>query len=152
MNTTNITIEPAGEATLPALLSLLTASGLPPEGLSDHLATALVARANDRVIGSAALELYGASALLRSVAVAPEYRGHGLGQQLTKAAIDLAQRHGVTCLYLLTETASAFFPRFGFEPIDRAGVPSEVKGSLEFTTLCPDSALVMAATVPAEYL
>ena len=150
MNITAITIEPAGEAMLPALLSLLAASGLPPEGLSDHLSTALVARDNDQVIGSAALELYGSSALLRSVAVAPTYQGQGLGQQLTRAAIDLAQGRGVIDLYLLTETAGAFFPKFGFSPIDRADVPSQVKSSLEFTTLCPDSALVMAASVPAK--
>lgn len=150
MITTDITIEPAGEATLPALLSLLAASGLPPEGLSEHLPTALIARDNDQVIGSAALELYGSSALLRSVAVAPAYQGQGLGQQLTRAAIDLAQRRGVTHLYLLTETAGAFFPKFGFSPIDRADVPAQVKSSLEFTTLCPDSALVMAASVSAK--
>ncbi|MCB9101525.1 MAG: GNAT family N-acetyltransferase [Anaerolineales bacterium] len=150
MITTDITIESADEATLPALLSLLAASGLPPEGLSDHLPTALIARDHDQVIGSAALELYGSSALLRSVAVAPAYQGQGLGQQLTRAAIDLAQQRGVTDLYLLTETAGAFFPKFGFSPIDRADVPTQVKESLEFTTLCPDSALVMAASVPAK--
>jgi len=150
MKPSDITIEPAGEATLQSLLSLLAASGLPPEGLSDHLATALVACDNGRVIGSAALELYGASALLRSVAVAPDYQGQGLGRQLTRAAIDLARRHGVTHLYLLTKTAEAFFPQFGFGPIDRADVPSQVKDSLEFTSLCPDSALAMAAPVPVK--
>ena len=57
------------------------------QGLSDYLATTLVARADQTVIGSAALEPYGAAALLRSVAVDQAFRGQGLGQRLTQAAL-----------------------------------------------------------------
>lgn len=147
MKTTEFVIEPADEKTLPAILSLLAASQLPQEGLSDYLQTALIARNGDQIIGSAALELYGTAALLRSVAVASDYRGQGLGQQLTRAAIDLAQSHKITQLYLLTETAADFFPKFGFRQIDRTQVSDQVKNSLEFTTLCPDSASVMVLSL-----
>ncbi|MCB0192058.1 MAG: GNAT family N-acetyltransferase [Anaerolineae bacterium] len=145
-----IIIEPAHETTLPDILALLTANQLPPEGLSDHIETALVARNGTAIIGSAALEMYGSAALLRSVAVDPNFQGQGLGQQLTQAAIALAQQHNIRHLYLLTETAANFFPKFGFYNIDRAQVPSEVKTSLEFTTLCPDSARVMTLPVPSQ--
>jgi N-acetylglutamate synthase-like GNAT family acetyltransferase len=64
-----ITIAAARNSDLPAVLALLERSGLPQEGLADHLATTIVARSGDAVVGSAALELYGGAALLRSVAV-----------------------------------------------------------------------------------
>ncbi|HJW82717.1 MAG TPA: amino acid acetyltransferase, partial [Anaerolineae bacterium] len=64
-----IAIESARAGDLPAIFTLLQRSSLPQDGLADHLAATLVARDGDRVVGSAALELYGESALLRSVAV-----------------------------------------------------------------------------------
>ena len=100
-------------------------------------------RAGQAVVGSAALELYGAAALLRSVAVALSFRGQGLGQQLTQAALKLARQRDITHIYLLTETASEFFSNFGFRPIDRSQVPFSVQNSMEFTSLCPASALAM---------
>src|SRR6266567_3236122 len=46
-------------------------------------------------------------------------------------------------VYLLTETAGQFFPKFGFTAITRAQVESAVLESPEFTTACPKSAMVM---------
>jgi amino-acid N-acetyltransferase len=69
-------IGPAAREDLPGrLLSLLEESGLPEDGLEDHLGTALVAREGGRVVGSAALELHRSGALLRSVAVEADRRG-----------------------------------------------------------------------------
>src|SRR5262245_53687185 len=103
-----ITIGAARDSDLPAVLALLERSGLPPDGLSEHMVTTLVARSGDAVVGSAALEVYGAAALLRSVAVDSALRGQGLGQRLTRAALDLARQLGIATVYLLTETASDF--------------------------------------------
>jgi len=138
------TITPADPADLPAVLDLLERSRLPGDGLAEHAATLLVARDGDRIVGSAALELYGTAALLRSVAVDPDRRGTGLGQRLTSAALELARQRGVRTVYLLTETAGDFFPRFGFRAIGRDAVDPAVRASVEFTTLCPASALAMA--------
>jgi len=128
---------------LEVILELLTKSKLPQEGLSDHIATTLVAREWGKIIGSSALEIYDTSALLRSVAVDPSMRGKGLRQRLTQAALELARKKGITRLYLLTETAGDFFPRFGFHAVERPEVPSSVRKSVEFTSLCPKSALAM---------
>ncbi len=141
---TNYNIQPATQANLQAILKLLAKNNLPPDGLAGHLATTLVARNGQEIIGCAALEFYGASALLRSVAVAESYRGQGLGQQLTQAALKLARQQGVGHIYLLTETAAGFFPKFGFQPINRTQIPAAVKNSVEFTSACPESALAMA--------
>ncbi|HTD71565.1 MAG TPA: arsenic resistance N-acetyltransferase ArsN2 [Gemmatimonadales bacterium] len=136
-------ITPAAPADLPAIVELLAASKLPRASIEDHVASTLVARHDSGVVGTAALELYGSAALLRSVAVATQLRGQGLGAALTVAALDLARRRGVRTVYLLTETAGRFFPKFGFTAITRAQVEPVVLASLEFTTACPKSALVM---------
>jgi len=118
-------------------------SGLPREGLGYQVATTLVARQNGTIVGSAALEVYADGALLRSVAVAPEARGSGLGHALTTTAIAMARGFGVPALYLLTTTAERYFPRFGFERIERSAVPSGVQASVEFRSACPETAAVM---------
>ena len=140
-----VVIEAAHVDDLPAILALLQKSGLPQDGLSDHVATTLVAREDHAIVGSAALELYGTVALLRSVAVADQLRGQGLGQQLTKEVLKLSEQHGVTLVYLLTETASGFFPRFGFRPIPRSEVAPAIHSSTEWTTACPETAQAMVA-------
>jgi|SRR5678815_3691360 amino-acid N-acetyltransferase len=126
-----------------ALLALLTDHHLPVDGLLDHLETTLVARQSGRVVGSAGLEVYEDGALLRSVAVARSQQGHGLGHDLTAAAIQWARDLGVPAVYLLTTTAEGFFPKFGFERIRRAEVPPGVQASVEFTSACCASATVM---------
>lgn len=141
---TTIQIERAVPADLPAVLALLSASNLPVEGLAEHFDAAVVARDGAAVIGSAALELYGKAALLRSVAVAPALRGQGLGRELTTRALELARAHGVRQVFLLTTTAEGYFPGFGFTPITRAAVAREVQASAEFAGACPASAAVLA--------
>jgi amino-acid N-acetyltransferase len=126
-----------------AIVQLLGSCGLPPDGLLDHMGTALVARSGDRIVGSAALEVYDDGALLRSVAVDAALRGTGLGHRLTVAALDLARTLNVPAVYLLTNTAAAFFPKFGFERIERTGVPEGVRGSIEFQSVCCSSAVAM---------
>jgi amino-acid N-acetyltransferase len=142
-----ITIAAARNSDLPAVLALLERSGLPQEGLADHLATTIVARSGDTVVGSAALEVYGGAALLRSVAVDAALRGHGLGQRLTRTALDVARQHSIATVYLLTETAGDFFPRFGFELTERAAVEPAVQQSVEFKGACPASAQVLVASL-----
>ena len=136
-------IEQARSEDAEAVFRLLERNHLPLDGLRDHLTTTLVARRDDQILGSAALEVYADGALLRSVAVAPEAQGHGLGHELTDAAIRMAEAIKAPAIYLLTTTAERFFPTFGFERIARTDVPAGVQTSIEFTSACPSSAVVM---------
>ena len=140
-----VSVELASPHDLAAMEALLTANQLPTAGLRDSLGTALVARIGSRTIGSVALEVYPSGVLLRSVAVDSARRGRGIGHQLTRAGHDLARSLGAEVAYLLTTTAGDFFPRFGFAPVERAEVPDDVQQSIEFTSACPSSALVMRA-------
>lgn len=128
---------------IPPVLALLEASGLPTAGLAECLATLLVARDGEALVGCAAIEPYGSSALLRSVAVDASRRGYGLGRRLMLAALDLARTHAVETVYLLTDTADGFFGTLGFHPFPRADVPAAVRESVEFTSACPASARAM---------
>jgi amino-acid N-acetyltransferase len=86
----------------------------------------------------------------RSVAVAAPLRGKGLGERLTHAALDLARLHGIQQVYLLTETAQHFFPRFGFRPISRTDVSPALHQSIEWTSACPVTAQAMMARLSIE--
>ena len=109
-------ITPANATDLPAIFALLDANRLPRAGLEAYVASTLVVREDGDIVGTAALELYGRSALLRSVAVAAALRGGGVGHALTAAALDLARRRGVRTVYLLTETAGKLLPQVRVSP------------------------------------
>lgn len=140
---TNITFRPASAADWRAVAALLTAAGLPLAGAEAHLDHFLLAFKGDALVGCAGLEPYGATALVRSLAVAEAERGSGLGQSLVRALVRNAAAEGFGRLVLLTTTAERFFPRFGFRPITAAEAPAEVKASAEFRGVCPASAMVM---------
>jgi amino-acid N-acetyltransferase len=142
-------IEPAKPEDLADIQRLLQRVGLPHEGAAGRLRHTLVAREGVVIVGTAALELYADGALLRSVAVEPHRQGGGHGAGLTEAALRLAREHGAEAVFLLTTTAEGFFPRFGFEPITRDGVPASVKASDEFGSTCCASAVVMRKPLTA---
>jgi amino-acid N-acetyltransferase len=132
---------------LPGIEQLLTASHLPLAGVSEALPGFVVAESEGAIVGSAALEVCCDNALLRSVAVAPEWRSRGLGRALVSRVIADAESRGIRALYLLTTTAEHYFPSFGFQQITRDQAPSDVQGTLEFRSACPASAVVMRRAV-----
>ncbi|MEB3323649.1 MAG: arsenic resistance N-acetyltransferase ArsN2 [Synechococcaceae cyanobacterium] len=126
-----------------SIRALLLANDLEPTGLEPHITTTLVAVDGGTVVGCIALEPYGRQALLRSLAVDPGRHRSGIGSALVAAVLELARRMSADAVYLLTETAAEYFPRFGFTPTTREAVPELVRRSVEFTTVCPESAAVM---------
>jgi amino-acid N-acetyltransferase len=134
----------ATDADLPAIQQLLAASGLPTSGVAGALRGFVVAESNKEIVGVVGLERCCEEyALLRSTAVAPDWRGTGLGRRLVTHAIAEAESRGIKALYLLTTTAERYFPSFGFVRTQRDAVPDEVKQSVEFREACPASATVM---------
>jgi amino-acid N-acetyltransferase len=128
---------------LAAVERLLTASDLPLDGVREALSGFLVAEVDDVLVGVAGLEVCRENALLRSVAVEPEWRSHGVGRALVSRIIHDAEARGIHALYLLTTTAERYFPSFGFRQIARGEVPDDVRATAEFEGACPDSATVM---------
>lgn len=139
----DVLVRPATANDLPAVKDLLTESDLPLEGVSESLGSFVVADRGGKIVGVAGLEECGEYGLLRSAAVAPEWRGRGLGRTLVERVIANAESAGLRALYLLTTTAEKYFPAFGFRETTRDGVPPSVQATAEFTDACPASATVM---------
>ncbi|HEX2716169.1 MAG TPA: arsenic resistance N-acetyltransferase ArsN2 [Gemmatimonadaceae bacterium] len=142
----DLTLRAAKAADLPDVERLLVASGLPLEGVKEALPAFVVAHAGDDLVGVAGLEVCCDNALLRSVAVAPEWRSQRLGRALVTRVVADAEARGIRALYLLTTSAEQYFPSFGFERITRDEVPDDVRATAEFQSACPASATVMRRT------
>lgn len=140
-------IRPAADTDLAAIEELLTQNDLPLDGVREALATFVVAEADGDLVGVAGLEICCDDALLRSVAVSPEWRSRGVGRALVTRAISEAEARGIRAMYLLTTTAEGYFPSFGFKKVERADVPDAVRATREFTVACPASAAVMARSL-----
>lgn len=136
-----LTYGAATGADLQAVTKLLQEANLPLEGIEQ--AAFVIARDGKQVLGCAALERHGTSALLRSVAVEESVQGRGMGTALVRHALEQARAAELQRVVLLTTTAADYFSRFGFRTISRSEAPKEVQDSVEFQSACPDSATVM---------
>jgi len=79
-----------------------------------------------RVVGCAAVDIFWSDlAEIKSLAVAPDRSGRGLGTQLVSASIADARKLGIRKVFVLTYEQD-FFRRQGFEVIDRESLPEKV--------------------------
>lgn len=140
----NLILRTAGEADAKIIGDLLARSGLPTGDLITARPEFVLASSAGQIVGIGALEHFGAAALLRSVAVEPQWRGTGVGRLLIGELERRARAAGVSELILLTLTAADFFRRLGYGAKDRDRVPEAVLASAEFKSLCPASAICMA--------
>ena len=122
---------------------LLFKSQLPTDGIISHLKDFILAKSTGGIIGVVGLEAYDGIGLLRSLAVLPEVRGKGIGKDLCSRAIAHAHTRNINELFLLTTTADGFFAKRGFHKVGRNLAPAPLQASVEFKTLCPDSAVCM---------
>ncbi len=127
---------------LPSAVALLKTCGLPTDDLGavnlEHFELAV--DAHGRIVGLAGFDRAGSDALLRSLAVAPGWRGRGLGGALVARREAAAKIAGVSCFYLLTTSAADYFRRLGYRDVARAEVPAAIAAHAQFRSLCPASA------------
>jgi amino-acid N-acetyltransferase len=96
------------------------------ESVYDCLREFLVVEQNGRVAGCVALDIFWADlAEIKSLAVAPDAKGTGLGRALVLSALQDARRLGVSRVFALTYE-KAFFEKVGFAVIDRDTLPEKV--------------------------
>jgi amino-acid N-acetyltransferase len=83
--------------------------------LEDLLDTFFVAEINHQIVGCAALDIYNKKlAEIRSLAVASEAQGHGIGKLLVQACIELANERDIFEVMAISST-DAFFKACGFD-------------------------------------
>ncbi|SHM74561.1 amino-acid N-acetyltransferase [Caldanaerovirga acetigignens] len=100
---------------------ILEKVGLITDGIEQHRDNFMVAEEDNIAIATGGLEIYGDIAILRSLAVLPEFQGRGIGDGLVRALINFAERRGVKKIFLYTRSAKPFFEKIGFivaEPKD----------------------------------
>ena len=141
------TVEAVRPSDLPAVLALLAHVQLPVTGVAEQFPDYMAVRDEDRLIGVCGLEVHGDDALLRGVAVDPQYRGFGVAGALVEQALRRARERGLREVYLLTTTAQEYFRQRGFAACTREEAPEAIRTSWEFRVGCPDtSALMKRAT------
>jgi len=144
-----LNLKTAARTDLQDISRFLNENGLPTAGVEKAVENFVLAIDNHAAwIGTAGFELYGESCLLRSVAVAIDYRGKGYGKSLVDAALRNAKARGARTAFLLTETASEYFKRLGFQVIDRKDIDEKVMTSQEFTESCCETATAMRKVLP----
>ncbi|HUV36242.1 MAG TPA: arsenic resistance N-acetyltransferase ArsN2 [Patescibacteria group bacterium] len=141
-------LRPARSGDLEAVTDLLEGCGLHIEGIEEHVAGGyVVAEHEEEIIGVCGIETYGTFGLMRSLAVSRSWRGRSVGRRLFEDRTAWARAEGIRALYLLTIDADGYCECFGFSRILRDDVPDEIRGSLEFSSLCPVTAVVMVKSL-----
>ncbi len=143
-----VAVRTAKQADLTSIRSLLTSVDLTVAGVGQHLERFLVVEHAGEIVACAGLETYGFHAFLRSVAVHPAYRKRGLATSLVTRLVDQARQARVHAVYLLTNSAEAYFRRLGFTTIPREDVDPSVKQSVEFTEGVCATARAMVLPLP----
>lgn len=145
----NMIMDHARQEDLARIVEMLHGAGLPSQGVSDIIADFHVVRdEGGQVVAAGVIEWHTdpgrePNGLLRSVVVDPAHRGQGLGEQLLDSLKASTDRD----LYLLTESATDYFRKRGFESIGRSLAPPALRASEEFRCLCGESAAFMRRSV-----
>ncbi len=128
---------------LPEVLTLLKLVDLPIEGVKEHFHDFFIIRKDKMVVGCVGIEIYENVGLLRSLGIHPTFQGKGLGKQMVGKLEEYSAEKGLHNVYLLTDTAENFFLKLGFKFIPRDETDPKIRQSIEFTTLCPSSPVMV---------
>lgn len=153
MSVAEIALHPAKPTDLPAVIALLTECGLPSSDLDESsMAHFHVAEASGHLLGVAGLDVAASFGLLRSVAVAPDWRGTGLARRLVEAVEGAARASGLVALYLIArdQDAASYFARLAYQPVPRLRVPAALLALPEFSDLCPQSCPCLCKVLDSE--
>lgn len=134
-----IVCEPAQLEDQETIIGLLESSDLPTQDLPSEKVEFLVARSQQNVVGCIGVEQYDSDGLLRSFAIDPNLRSMGLGGKLYHYFLSFCVERDITKLHLLTTTAERYFLGKGFETAIRDKAPKGIRGSTEFSEICPAS-------------
>ena len=138
---------PVKQNDLQSIINLLSYYKLITQDIDLNKQNFIKVTQNDEFIGIGAIEFYRPYGLLRSVAINPNKRKQGFASQIITKLEQRAKLENINELYLLTETAETFFTKLGYETIARGSVPTIIKNTNQFSTLCPASAAVMVKAI-----
>lgn len=138
-----LSFQKADQSDLDFIKSVLKSNELPYEDLETSNVELFLTYENSDFVGVIGLEKFDDAGLLRSMAIAENFRNKGYGKKVCQKLTDYSENIGIKELYLLTCTAEDFFAKIGFEVISREDIPDSIKTTKEFSSLCPCSAICM---------
>ena len=98
----------------------------PLSEIYENIRDYFVLREGERLIACAALHITWVDlAEIKSVAVAEDSQGQGIGNHLIEACLDEARELGIPTVFCLTYQPG-FFERFGFSQLDKMELPQKV--------------------------
>jgi len=134
----------ATEEDLEQIKELLLETNLVIEDVYKHIENFIIIRKhNGSILACAGMEIYNEIGFLRSVAVKSNLQGKGIGSLLVESVINKAKEKNIQTLFLLTETAEAFFSKFSFKTINRDKAPESIKNTYEFEVACAETGILM---------
>ena len=155
---TETTIRPATESDIEGILAIVNGYAaqnlmLPRTAaqIKHVLHRFLVAERDGRVVGCGSLVALTSQLVeLRSLAVAPDLRGNGLGRRLVEALVALARETGYEQVCALT-LREDFFNRSGFPTVDRWTLSPKIWHECVYCPkfeACDETAVLMNLTEP----
>jgi amino-acid N-acetyltransferase len=116
------------------------------ESIRAGLPSWLVAEAGGAVVGCCCiLEMSPTLIEVRSLAVLPAFRSHGIGALLVQGLVEQARARGIPTVFALTR-AVPFFERLGFRVTDKERFPEKVWRDCAICPLqhnCDETAVVL---------
>lgn len=145
-----IHLRAATTADIGPIEDLLLGCRLPTDGVRAAIDDFFVAEDGGRIVATGGLERCGGGVgLVRSFAVREDHRNLGLARELWDRVLARASGSELSELFLLTTTAQRYFERFGFASIPRDEAPGAIRSTGQFTSSCPQSAVLMVRAVAA---
>jgi amino-acid N-acetyltransferase len=137
-----------GSSTFAAFEGALMAAGLPIADLdADGAQYFAFGHQTNEPLAFVGLISFGDEGLLRSLVVPITLRGENIGNWAIDAMAQKARQQGIRRIWLLTTDAERYFIRQGFRIVHRKDVPAVIAASRQFSTTCPDSAVLMCLTL-----
>ncbi|HLB23129.1 MAG TPA: GNAT family N-acetyltransferase [Dehalococcoidia bacterium] len=137
-----VSIRRAVPADIPRMAELIAGATLPPLFIAEFLDGFAVGERNGDVVGCGGIEMYGTSAVIRSIVVDERMRGTGLGRRLSELLMADARAAGATDLYLFTADAHDFWQHLGFADITFDDWKPEARVNWQFQFLSQNAELV----------
>jgi arsenate reductase len=124
----DLAIRPSTSQDMPTVIAMLKAEDLPCEEL--EMTIGWVAERAGAIIGHVGLELTDDAAVLRSLVVTPDIRGHGVARRLMDRAEHEAAGRDI---FLRTQSIGPWVVRRGYIQVGIDQVPPSIKRTSEFS-------------------
>jgi len=138
----DVTMRRAAPADIPRMVELIAGANLPPLFISEYLDGFAVGEQGGQVVGCGGIEMYGSSAVIRSIVVGERMRGTGLGRKLSELLMSDAKAAGATDLYLFTADAHDFWQHLGFVDIALGDWKAEARVNWQYQFISQNADLI----------